>query len=158
MSVLPISAVDLGLVAGVMRTGRPWLPEHTDYWLWRECFGDTSFVALHGRRAAGAVLACVNQSRTSDLYVDQVAVDPAWRGQGVTQRLMDAVEAAARQRGCRRLVAWLRSRGLPRLWLTTDPVNPAIRAWPPLGFADLGLHRDFKGPGKDRAVFEKRLT
>jgi hypothetical protein len=37
-------------------------------------------------------------------------------------------------------------------------VNPAIRAWPPLGFVDLGLRKDFKGPGKDRAVFEKRLA
>ena len=93
----------------------------------------------------GAVLACVNQSRPQDLYVDQVAVDPAWRGQGVTKLLLDAVEAAGRARGC------------TRLWLSTDPLNPAVRAWPPLGFSSLGVRRDFKGAGKDREVFEKRL-
>jgi GNAT superfamily N-acetyltransferase len=146
MKVVPLPAVELALVAAVMRTGRPWLPEHTDFWLWRECFGDTSFVALDGNRPAGGVLACVNQARTSDLYIDQVAVDPAWRGQGVTKQLLDAVEGEARKRRC------------TRLWLSIDPVNPAIRAWPPLGFTDLGMRKDFKGPGKDRALFEKRLA
>ena len=145
MNVLPLSSVALDAIAAVMRTGRPWLPEHTDFWLWRECFGDTSFIALDGARAAGGVLACVNQARPGDLYVDQVAVDPAWRGRGVTKLLLDCVEAEARKRGC------------TRLWLSTDPVNPAIRAWPPLGFIELGVRRDFKGPGKDRTLFEKRF-
>lgn len=103
MKTVPLSAVELGVIAAVMRTGRPWLPEHTDYWLWRECFGDTSFLASEDGRAAGAVLACVNQSRPDELYVDQVAVDPAWRGRGVTRLLFDALEAAARSRGCKRL-------------------------------------------------------
>lgn len=146
MNVLPLPALELDVIAAVMRTGRPWLPEHTDYWLWRECFGDTSFVAMDAGRPAGGVLACLNQSRPAEIYVDQVAVDPAWRGQGVTRLLLEAVEAEARKRGC------------TRLWLATDPVNPAIRAWPPLGFASLGVRKDFKGPGKDRALFEKRLA
>jgi GNAT superfamily N-acetyltransferase len=146
MKVQPLTAVELEVIAAVMRTGRPWLPEGTDYWLWKECFGDTSFIALDGSRAAGGILACVNQLRPADMYIDQVAVDPAWRGQGVTQQLMKAVETEARKRRC------------TRLWLSTDPVNPAIRAWPPLGFVDLGVQRNFKGPGKDRALFEKRLA
>lgn len=146
MTVQPISAVRMELLAAVMRTGRPWLPEHTDFWLWRECFGDTSFVALDGARAVGGVLACLNQSRAGELYVDQVAVDPAWRGRGVTKLLLDAVEATGRGRHCR------------RIWLATDPLNPATRAWPPLGYASLGVQRNFKGPGKDREIFEKRLT
>ena len=146
MTIAPLAGADLDIIAAVLRTGRPWLPEHTDHWLWRECFGDTSFIASQAGKAAGAVLACVNQSRPQELYIDQVAVDPAWRGRGVTKLLIDAVEAAARQRACR------------RLWLCTDPVNPAIRAWPPLGFASLGVRKDFKGPGKDRELFEKRLT
>ena len=146
MNLLPLSSVDLDVIAAVMRTGRPWLPEHTDFWLWRECFGGTSFIAFDGKLPAGGVLACVNQSRPEDLYIDQVAVDPRWRGQGVTRRLIDAVESEARKRRC------------TRLWLSTDPINPAIRAWPPLGFVELGVRKDFKGPGKDRALFEKRLA
>ena len=145
MKTLRLADAELSVIAAVMRTGRPWLPEHTDYWLWRECFGDTSFLASDEGRAAGAVLACVNQLRPEELYVDQVAVDPAWRGRGVTRLLFDALEAAARRRGCK------------RLWLCTDPLNPATRAWPPLGFTSLGVRRDFKGPGKDRELFEKRL-
>jgi GNAT superfamily N-acetyltransferase len=146
MKVWPLTSVDLAVVSHIMATGRPWLPEHTDYWLWKECFGDTSFVAFDGDRPVGGVMACVNQARPAELYIDQVAVDPAWRGQGVTSHLIAAVEAEARKRRC------------TRLWLSTDPVNPAIRAWPPLGFVALGLRKNFKGPGKDRELFEKRLA
>jgi GNAT superfamily N-acetyltransferase len=142
----PVASVELALISQIMATGRPWLPEHTDYWLWKECFGDTSFVAFDGERPAGGVLACVNQSRPADLYIDQVAVHPAWRGQGVTRQLVTAVELEALKRRC------------TRLWLSTDPANPAVRAWAPLGFVELGVRRDFKGPGKDRVIFEKRLA
>lgn len=144
MKVQPLRELGVDDVARAMRHGRPWLPESTDYWLWQECFGDTSFVASENI-VIGGVLACINQTRPQELYVDQVAVDPAWRGQGITKLLLEAVEAAARSRGCR------------RLWLCTDPLNPAVRAWPPLGFTSLGLRKNFKGPGKDRELFEKGL-
>jgi ribosomal protein S18 acetylase RimI-like enzyme len=146
MKVLPLAAVELDVIAAVMRTGRPWLPDGTDCWLWRECFGDTSFVAQEGAAAAGGLLACMHQRRRDELYIDQVAVDPAWRGRGITKLLFDAAEEAARRRGCR------------RVWLSTDPANPAVRAWPALGFQSVGIQKDFKGPGKDRAIFEKRLA
>ena len=145
MKVVPIGGLDVGRVAEAMGHGYPWLPQTTDYWLWRECFGETSFVAAADEASVGGVLACVNQARPEELYVDQVAVDSAWRGRGVAKRLLDAVEAAARERGCR------------RVWLSTDPANPAVLAWPPLGFASLGVREGFKGPGKDREIFEKRL-
>ncbi|HZM35126.1 MAG TPA: GNAT family N-acetyltransferase [Burkholderiales bacterium] len=145
MKVIAVRDVDVREVARAMRHGLPWLPEATDYWLWHECFGETSFIARDNGAPIGGVLACVNQSRPQDLYIDQVAVDPAWRGHGVTKVLLEAVESAARSCGC------------TRVWLCTDPLNPAVRAWPPLGFTSLGLRRDFKGPGKDREVFEKRL-
>jgi GNAT superfamily N-acetyltransferase len=146
LNVLPLAAVDLDVIAAVMRTGRPWLPDGTDYWLWQECFGDTSFVAQEGAAAAGGLLACVHQGRPGELYIDQVAVDPSWRGRGVTKLLFDAAEAAARRHACR------------LVWLSTDPVNPAVHAWPSLGFQSVGVKKDFKGPGKDRAIFEKRLA
>jgi GNAT superfamily N-acetyltransferase len=145
MTVVPLSGQPLERIAIAMRHGRPWLPESTDYWLWRNCFGDTSFLALDDANVVGGVLACVPQSRREELYVDQVAVDPQYRGKGVTVALFDALASVARARGCR------------RLWLSTDPANPAVRTWPRLGFIALGLHKDFKGPGKDRELFEKRL-
>jgi ribosomal protein S18 acetylase RimI-like enzyme len=146
MKVVPLAAVKLEVIAAAMRAGRPWLPEHTDYWLWRECFGDTSFVALEGAAAAGGLLACLHQARRGELYIDQVAVDPAWRGRGVAKLLFDAAEDAARRHDCR------------LIWLSTDPANPAVRAWPSLGFQAAGIRKDFKGLGKDRAIFEKRLA
>jgi GNAT superfamily N-acetyltransferase len=133
-------------IAALMGEGRPWLPASTDYWLWRECFATTSFIASSGGDLAGGVLACVNQTRPEELYVDQVAVHPQWRGRGVAQRLFDALEQAARAHRC------------SRIWLSTDPANPATRTWPRLGFTALPVRRDFKGPGKDRALFEKRLA
>jgi GNAT superfamily N-acetyltransferase len=145
VKVAPIRELEVHEVAAAMRHGHPWLPEGTDHWLWHECFGDTSFLARADDEPIGGVLACLNQSLPQDLYVDQVAVDPAWRGRGVTKALLDAVEAAARSHGCR------------RLWLSTDRMNPAVRAWPRLGFASLGVRKNFKGPGKDREIFEKRL-
>lgn len=146
MLAAPLAAVSLADIAAVMRQGRPWLPESTDYWLWRACFGASSFVASEDGALAGGVLACVNQSVPDEMYVDQVAVDPAFRGRGVTGLLLEAVSAEAQRRGCR------------RVWLSTDPANPAVRVWPRYGFAALGVTKDFKGPGKDRALFERRLA
>lgn len=57
MNAAPIAGIALDVIASVMRTGRPWLPDGTDFRLWRECFGDTSFLASDGGRAVGGVLA-----------------------------------------------------------------------------------------------------
>jgi GNAT superfamily N-acetyltransferase len=146
MLVAPLTSFSVHQIESVMREGRPWLPQSTDYWLWQACFGSTSFLASAGDALAGGVLACVNQCKPEELYVDQVAVHQTWRGRGVTGLLLDAVTAEARRRGCR------------RVWLSTDPANPAVQVWPRYGFAPLGVKHDFKGPGKDRALFERRLA
>jgi GNAT superfamily N-acetyltransferase len=146
MLVAPLTDFSLREIAAVMGEGRPWLPQGTDYWLWQACFGATSFIASAGSALGGGVLACVNQARPDEVYVDQVAVHAAWRGRGVTGLLLDAVTAEAQRRRCR------------RVWLSTDPANPAIRAWPRYGFTPLGVKKDFKGPGKDRALFERRIA
>ena len=146
MHVAPLTAFSLEEIAAVLREGRPWLPENTDYWLWQTCFGATSFIAADGAALAGGILACVNQGAPDEVYVDQVAVHSAWRGRGVTGALLDAVCAEAERRGCR------------RAWLSTDPANPATQIWPRYGFGPLGVRKDFKGAGKDRLLFERRLS
>ena len=155
MVVSPLTMFSLQQIELVMREGRPWLPETADYWLWQACFGATSFIASSDGVLTGGVLACINQSKPDELYIDQVAVQREWRGRGVTGRLLEAVGEEARRRGCQ------------RLWLSTDPANPAARAWPRHGFAllpgndevnGLPVTRDFKGPGKHRAIFERRLA
>ena len=144
--VAPLTGFSLQEIAAVLTEGRPWLPESTDYWLWQACFGTTSFIASADGALAGGVLACLNQAKPDELYVDQVAVHPAWRGRCVTGLLLDAVSAEAQSRGCQ------------RVWLSTDPANPATRVWPRYGFVPLGVKQGLKGPGKDRAIFERRLA
>jgi GNAT superfamily N-acetyltransferase len=155
MVVSPLTMFSLQQIEIVMREGRPWLPETTDYWLWQACFGATSFIASSDGVLTGGVLACINQGQPDELYIDQVAVQREWRGRGVTGRLLEAVGEEALRRRCK------------RLWLSTDPANPATRAWPRYGFAllagnnevnGLPVTRDFKGPGKHRAIFERRLA
>jgi GNAT superfamily N-acetyltransferase len=146
MVVSPLKMFSVQQIEAIMREGRPWLPQSTDYWLWQTCFGLTSFIAAADKVLTGGILACVNQSRPDELYIDQLAVQAQWRGRGVTRALFEAVENEARRLGCK------------RLWLSTDPANPAVRAWPALGYESLGVRNDFKGPGKHRAIFEKRLA
>ena len=146
MIVSPLTAFSLQQIQSVFAEGRPWLPAHTDYWLWQACFPSTSFIAAEDDALAGGVLACLNQEALDEVYVDQVAVGRAWRGRGVTRLLLDAVCDEARRRGCH------------RVWLSTDPANPAMEVWPRYGFAPLGVKPNFKGPGKDRALFERSLA
>ena len=155
MEVAPLSAFSVAQIASVMREGGPWLPESTDYWLWHYCFGTTSFIASSDGALAGGVLACINQSKADEVYVDQVAVHKQWRGRGVTKHLLEAVADGARRLDCK------------RVWLSTDPANPAALVWPRYGFAllpgndevhGMQVTRDFKGPGKHRALFERRLA
>lgn len=141
-------------IARVMSEGRPWLPEASDYWFFATIHGTTSFVALDDETPVGGLIACRNPGKPEEIYIDQVAVDRRARGQGVVQALFGALETRARELHCK------------RLWLSTDPQNPAVRVWPRLGFSNcpgdaleggLSIKRDFKGPGKHRAIFEKVL-
>jgi ribosomal protein S18 acetylase RimI-like enzyme len=141
-------------IAAVMSEGRPWLPESSDYWFFATFCGSTSFVALKSKTTVGGLIACRNPEKLDEIYIDQVAVHRQSRGQGIVQALFRAVETRARELHC------------TRLWLSTDPKNPAVRVWPRLGFVncpgdaidgDLLIKRDFKGPGKHRAIFEKVL-
>jgi len=146
MIVSPLNAFSLQQIQSIFSQGEPWLPQQTDYWLWQTCFASTSFIAAEAEALAGGVLACLNQDALEEVYVDQVAVDRAWRGRGVTGLLLEAVCTAARRRGCK------------KVWLSTDPANPATQVWPRYGFLPLGVKPDFKGPGKDRALFERSLA
>ena len=65
--------------------------------------------------------------------IKRVYVPPAQRGQGVASRLMQWLEAEARQRGCRQLV------------LETGPFQPeALALYRRLGFVDCGPFGDYR--------------
>lgn len=154
MRIVGLAELSIPEIAALMAEGRPWLPESSDYWFFRTFCGSTSFAAFVDEVAAGGVIACRDHDSPDEIYVDQVAVHRTHRGRGIVEALMSAVEQRARELQC------------SRVWLSTDPKNPAVRVWPRLGFTNcpgdsmegrLALHLNFKGPGKHRAIFEKLL-
>lgn len=75
---------------------------------------------------AGEVIAfAVGDARDGNIWA--LFVDPAHEGRGHGRRLHDE------------MVAWLWSRGLDRLWLTTEPRTRAERFYRRAGWADRGL-------------------
>jgi GNAT superfamily N-acetyltransferase len=154
MQIVQLKELSVPDIAALMAEGQPWLPESSDHWFFKTFCGSTSFAVIIDGRPAGGLIACRNQDGADEIYIDQVAVHRLFRGRGVVDALFHAIEEKARAVGC------------SRLWLSTDPRNPAVRVWPRLGFVNcpgdfndgaLAVRRDFKGPGKHRALFEKRL-
>lgn len=75
---------------------------------------------------AGEVIAfAVGDARDGNIWA--LFVDPAHEGRGHGRRLHDE------------MVAWLWSRGLARLWLTTEPRTRAERFYRLAGWTDKGL-------------------
>ncbi len=142
----------------LMALGEPYVRVRgsSDYWLYARLFSSTCRVALADNKMVGAVIAFRSQDEPSDMYVQDVMVHPDHRRRGVTRALLDAVRAQG--------AAW----GCGRVYLTSEPDNtPAHAAWLSLGFVNVAGDRidngvsvvsDFKGPGKDRAVYELTLA
>ncbi|HEV2354016.1 MAG TPA: GNAT family N-acetyltransferase [Puia sp.] len=66
---------------------------------------------------------------THHAYCGFMYVEPAWRGKGVNQMIVEALKT------------WARSRGLTELRLDVYPVNePAIRAYEKAGFTPYLIH------------------
>lgn len=85
-------------------------------------------------------------SRVARLY--SIASLPEARGKGVGTALIDAAEAAARQRRCQSL----------RLEVRTDN-DSAIRLYERLGYSRVGpVKKSFYEDGSDAFVFEKMLV
>ncbi len=85
----------------------------------------------------------VRFARGDHLFVENVAVDPAFHGQGLGRRLMDFAEAAAR------------ARGFPVLRLYTNVhMTENFPFYDRLGYAGTGrVHED----GYERVYFEKTV-
>lgn len=94
-------------------------------------FADTSVVATAGRRLLGAITAYRPQGRPDTLFVWQVAVAPAARGQGLARRMLDHLLA----RPVLRDIAWVEA--------TVGPGNQASQRL----FAGLA---EARGTGRSR--------
>jgi L-2,4-diaminobutyric acid acetyltransferase len=76
------------------------------YLLWCHDFADTSVVARRGADLVGFITGYRRPARAEAtggdaLFVWQVAVDPACRGQRIGVRMLDAIGDAAKRLGCR---------------------------------------------------------
>lgn len=158
MNVIPLDSSRTAEVLALMELGAPYVRARTpsDYWLYASLFASTCPIALIDDHLAGAVIAFRSQENPGDIYIQDVMTHPAYRRRGVTRALIEAVRGKAVEWECR------------RLYLTSEPGNaPAHATWTALGFrnvpgdyivGEVSVTIDYKGPGKDRAVYELLLN
>lgn len=75
------------------------------YLIWCRDFSGTSVVARDGDKAVGFVTGYRRPEADDVLFVWQVAVDSAYRGQRIGVRMLDAIAGAAKRLGCRYIEA-----------------------------------------------------
>jgi GNAT superfamily N-acetyltransferase len=158
MNITPLSQDLTGQVHDLMALGEPYIRVRTpsDYWLYARLFSTTCPVALLDGQVIGAVIAFRSQDNPDEIYIQDVMTHPDHRGQHVASRLLATVREQA--------AAW----GCDRMYLTSEADNVAAHAtWTHLGFDNppsdqlvngVWVTTDFKGPGKDRAVYQLRQT
>lgn len=145
-------------VLKLMSLGSPYVKARTpsDYWLYAKLFSSTCPVALVDNNVVGALIAMRSQDDPTEIYIQDVMTHPGYRRRGVAAELISFVRTHAEQWRCR------------RIYLTSEPDNiAAYQTWRSLGFANsvgdyaikgVQVVKDFKGPGKDRAVFELEVS
>lgn len=154
MEIVPLDVELAPKVLALMELGEPYVRPRTpsDYWLYARLFSSTCPVAFVGESLAGAVIAFRSQDDPAEVYVQDVMTHPEHRRSGVTRALLEDVRSRAAEWGCR------------RVYLTSEPENVAAHAtWTALGFTNMpgdyvvsgvSVIADYKGPGKDRSVYE----
>ena len=103
-------------------------------------------LATLGADPAGYAL-LLYRSTTSLARLYSIATLPSARGKGVGRRLMDALERAARKRGCDRLRLEVREKN-----------RPAIALYEALGYRRIGRYENYYEDGAPALRFEKQLA
>lgn len=106
---------------------------------------DVLLATLGSEPAGYALLLYRSTSTLARLY--SIATSPAARGRGVGRRLMDALERAAKKRGCDRLRLEVREKN-----------RPAIALYESLGYRRIGRYENYYQDGAPALRFEKQLT
>jgi GNAT superfamily N-acetyltransferase len=157
VNITPLRQDLIPQVIALMEQGAPYVRARTysDYWLYGTLFSSSCPVAVIEGEVAGAVMAFRSQDAPVDVYIQDVMTSPQYRRQGVAKALIDWVREQAGRWGC------------VRLYLTSEPDNtPAQRAWLSMGFFNVpgdqvingvSVITNYKGPGKDRAVYQLDL-
>jgi GNAT superfamily N-acetyltransferase len=154
MIIAPLRVSLIAAVEHLIGIGGPyvWPRTPSDYWLYAELFSSTCPVAVEDDELIGVVIAFRSQDKPDDVYIQDVVTHPDHRRRGIAGSLLDSLRQQATTWGCR------------RLYLTSEPDNtPAQATWRSLGFTNVPGDRtvngvsvisNYKGPGKDRAVYE----
>lgn len=141
-------------VEHLMKLGSPYVQarSQSDYWLYANLFSSTCPVALTKGQVTGAAIAFRSQENPQEVYVQDVMVHPDYRKKGIAKQLMYRIQVKSKEWEC------------SRIWLTSEVENTsAQRFWSALGFHNkegekvmdgISVITNFKGSGKDRAVFE----
>ena len=157
MNITPLTLPLIPEVERLIGLGAPHVRVRgsSDYWLYSQLFASTCPVAIVDGVVAGIIIAFRSQDERTDIYVQDVMTHPDVRRRGVTRALLATVRQRAEAWGCE------------RIYLTSEPENKGAHAtWLSLGFtnvpgdhteAGVSVVSDYKGPGKDRAVYELRL-
>ncbi len=154
MKLTPLRVDLIPNILALTDLGKPYVKARTasDYWLYATLFSSTCPTALVNDELAGAVIAFRSQDAPNEVYIQDVMTHPDYRRRGIAQALIGHVRTQA--------TAW----NCTRLYLTSEPENTAAQAtWESMGFTNPGgdhfvngvpVITNFKGPGKDRAVYE----
>jgi GNAT superfamily N-acetyltransferase len=154
MKITPLRVDLIPQILELMDLGAPYVKARTasDYWLYATLFSSTCPTALIDDELAGAVIAFRSQDAPNEVYIQDVMTHPDYRRGGIAQALIGHVRDQA--------IAW----NCIRIYLTSEPENTAAQAaWESMGFSNAGGDRivngvpvitNFKGPGKDRAVYQ----
>jgi ribosomal protein S18 acetylase RimI-like enzyme len=157
MRIVALNDEVLAAVEELMAQGEPYVRARTssDYWLYQTLFSTTCPVALDDGNVVGVVIAMRSQDDPDDVYVQDVMVHRRHRRRGIASALLRQVIDQAARWKCR------------RIYLTSEPQNSAAAAtWQRLGFRNIAGDKElngvqvisgYKGPGKDRAVFQLDL-
>lgn len=157
MIVAPLSQALVPDVMRIMDQGAPYIRTRTqsDYWLYARLFSSTCPVALIEGELVGAIIAFRSQDNPSEVYVQDVVTHPGRRRTRIAQTLLSRLQDQARSWEC------------TCIYLTSEPDNtPAHATWLAAGFVNIpgdqevdgvSVITDYKGPGKNRAVYELRL-
>ncbi len=117
-------------------------------------FGDTAFVIREGSQVIAYLFGLISQTEPVG-YTHLIAVREGYRRKGLATTLYGHFEAVARARGCEGLKA------VAMPWNDASVAFHSSVGLEPSGDPDTDgrrVVRDYRGPGKDRVVLQKRLA
>lgn len=158
-TVEPITVDDIEHLVQLFDSAGPYVSARTlsDYWLYARLFSTTCLCVRDGQAPVAALIAFRDQTPgRNEIYIQDVAVDAEHRRQQLAEALFAELHLRASE--------W----DVERIWLTSEPENQAaLKLWTKLGYSNpiadyqsegVWLTKDLKGEGRDRSIFEFRLS